>query len=122
MGVSMRALVLGVTLAALAVPALAQQNPNDRTTRYPVTELNFDLWCQETEGLPPDRCDKRLPEDDAKFTAYRDTVERYEIPWLKSKDKAQNLNRVVIHADPVPNENAVNQPADKQIASPKPNP
>jgi hypothetical protein len=29
---------------------------------------------------------------------------------------------VVIHADPVPNENAVNQPADKQIASPKPNP
>jgi hypothetical protein len=101
MGTAMRSLILGVALAALAVSALAQQNPNDRTARYPVTELNFDLWCQETEGLPPDRCDKRLPEDDAKFQAYVATIQGYEVPYLQDRQEKADMNRVIFHNDPI---------------------
>jgi hypothetical protein len=119
----MRKLCLGLALVvATALPAAAQQNPNDTGTRYNVQDINFDMWCQETEGLDPDRCDKRLPEDNAKYEAYRNAFEKYEIPYLQRKNADQNLNRVVIHADPVPNENAVNNPTDQKIASPKPNP
>jgi len=118
----MRSVFLGLALvAALAVPAVAQKNPND-TTRYNVQTINYDLWCQETEGLPPDRCDKRLPEDDAKYEAYRNAVEKFEIDYLKRKDADQNLSRVIIHADPVPSENPSSHPADRQTASPRPNP
>ncbi|HEX2593627.1 MAG TPA: hypothetical protein VHL34_19160 [Rhizomicrobium sp.] len=118
----MRKILLGLALTAIVLPASAQQNPNDRTSRYAVQEMNFDLWCQQNEGLPPERCDKRLPEDNEKFEAYRALVEKYEIPYLQSKNRAQNLNRVVIHADPVPNEDAVNHPTNHEIASPRPNP
>jgi hypothetical protein len=122
MDTDMRSFIFGVALAALALPASAQQNPNDISTRYNVQEINFDLWCQETERLPPDRCDKRTADDETKYEAYRDAVEKYEIPYLKRKNADQNLSRIVIHPDPVPSENPVSHPSDRQIASPKPNP
>jgi len=118
----MRSLFLGVALAALALPALAQQNPADQQTRYDVQNINFDLWCQQTQNLPPDRCDKRTPEDEADFEAYRAKIEKYEVPYLQRKQADQNLNQVIIHADPVPNEEPPSHPSDRQIASPKPNP
>ena len=40
-----------------------------------VQTLNFDMWCQETQHLAPDRCYKRLAEDEAVFEAYRAQVE-----------------------------------------------
>jgi hypothetical protein len=122
MDIDMRRLLLGLVFASFAMPVAAQQNPNDRTTRYYVQEVNFDLWCQETEGLPASRCDQRTPDDEAKFEAYRDRVEKYELPYLKRKNSDQDLNRIVIHADPVPSENPANRPTDHEIASPKPNP
>jgi hypothetical protein len=122
MDTDMRRLLLGLVFASFALPVAAQQNPNDRTTRYDVQEVNFDLWCQETEGLPATRCDKRTPDDEAKFEAYRDRVEKYELPYLKRKNSDQDLNRIIIHADPVPSENPANRPTDHEIASPKPNP
>lgn len=122
MGIAMRRILIGLALTTLALPVAAQQNPNDKTTRYAVQDVNFDLWCQNTEGLPPDRCDKRTAEDEAKYEAYRDLIDKYELPYLKRKNADQNLNRIVIHADPVPSENPVNRPTDHEIASPKPNP
>jgi len=118
----MRSLLFGVVCAALVLPAAAQQNPADKTTRYNTQYINFDLWCQETEKLPPDRCDRRTPEDEAQFEAYRDAVEKYELTYLKRKQTDQNLNRVVTHADPSPNENPERHPTDHDIASPRPNP
>jgi len=122
MDIEMRRLLLGLLFASLALPVAAQQNPNDRTTRYNVQEVNFDLWCQETEGLQATRCDKRTPDDEVKFEAYRARVEKYELPYLKRKNSDQDLNRIIIHADPVPSENPANRPTDHEIASPKPNP
>ena len=63
-------------------PALAQRNGN-----YQVTQMNFDLWCQEQAGLPVERCDKRTPQDNAAFEAYRAKVEAYEIPYLQQKEQ-----------------------------------
>ena len=118
----MRRFLIGLAVATLALPASAQQNPNDKTSRFDVQDINFDLWCQQQEGLPPDRCDKRTPEDEAKYEAYRNLVEKYELPYLKRKNADQNLNRIIIHADPEPSENPANHPTDHEIASPKPNP
>lgn len=84
--------------AVAATPALAQRNGN-----YPVQEMNFDLWCQEQAGLPADRCDKRTPQDEATFEAYRSKVEQYEIPYLQEKANAARLDRDILRADPVDN-------------------
>jgi len=72
-----------------------------QSTRYDIQNMNFDLWCQEEQHLPPERCDKRLPADDAAFDAYRAKIEKYEIPYLQKKENEQQFNRVILHNDPV---------------------
>jgi hypothetical protein len=91
-------LLAGLLLASAvtAMPAQAQRNGN-----LPVQEMNFDLWCQEQAGLPPDRCDKRTPDDNAAFEAYRAKVEAYEIPYLQQKASAARLDRDILRNDPV---------------------
>jgi len=83
-------------LVVFAAPAAAQGS-------YDVKTMNFDLWCQETQHLAPERCDKRLPADEADFEAYRAKVEKYEVPYLKSRENGQQLDRVILHNDPVDN-------------------
>src|SRR5580698_8866470 len=61
----------GVALLAGAVQADAQPRLLD------LHEMNFDMWCQEHEHLPPKRCDKRLPQDDSAFQAYAYLLETY---------------------------------------------
>jgi hypothetical protein len=84
-----------LALAALCAPATAQRS------NYAVKEMNFDLWCQEQARLPIARCDKRTPEDEATFQAYRAKVEAYEIPYLQRKDSAARLDRDIMRTDPV---------------------
>jgi len=89
--------------------AWAQRNGN-----YQVMEMNFDLWCQEQAGLPAERCDKRTPEDNAAFEAFRAKVEAYEIPYLQQKYNAARMDRDILRNDPVDN------PAVKDIPSQRP--
>jgi hypothetical protein len=104
---TLRTMALGFALTGVAVAAIAQDNPpiagdpQAQPTRYNVQEINFDMWCQEQQHLPPERCDKRLPEDDAAFNAYRAKIERYEIPYLKQQQKQLQLNSGILHNDPV---------------------
>jgi hypothetical protein len=94
-----RFLVASISAAILmSGSALAQRNGN-----YQVMEMNFDLWCQEQAGLPPERCDKRTPEDNAAFEAYRAKVEAYEIPYLQQKYNAARMDRDILRNDPVDN-------------------
>jgi hypothetical protein len=83
----------GVALTLCATQAGAQ------AYHYPIQEMNFDMWCQEERQLPPERCDKRLPEDDAAFQAHRAAVEKYELPELQRRASDQVLDRVVLHND-----------------------
>jgi hypothetical protein len=92
-----RFFIPAAVLAALCLPASGQSN------RLDVKTLNFDLWCQETEHLPPDRCDKRLPQDEATFEDYRAKVEKYEVPYLEGQQSGAQLNRTILHADPIDN-------------------
>ncbi len=111
----MKALLLASALALVANSASAQ------SARYDVKTMNFDLWCQETAKLDPDRCDKRTPEDEKLFEAYRAKVEKYEIPYLQRKEKEQLFDREVLHADPTDNPLEKNYEAQTQSV-PSPNP
>jgi hypothetical protein len=105
----MKALLLAGAAALLVLPAQAQN------TRLDVKTLNFDMWCQETAKIDPDRCDKRTPADEKAFEAYRDKIERYEVPYLKRKEGEQLLNQNVLHNDPV--DNPVDKSYSKQTQS-----
>ena len=74
-------------------------------------EYNFDTWCQEEQNLPPARCDKRLPQDDAAFHAFVDKMEQYETQDLNRKARERNLDRT-LSTDPTVNQTdpAANQP------------
>jgi len=87
--------LLWTGLAAVATMAAPAQST------YPVHSLDFDIWCTEEQHIPYERCERRLPEDVAKFEAYREIVERYEIPYLQEKDLSLHFDKALLHNDPV---------------------
>jgi hypothetical protein len=93
----LKPILIVAALVAFGLPASGQGGPYDLKT------MNFDLWCQETQHLAPDRCDKRLPDDEATFEAYRAKVEKYEVPYMRSRENGQQLDRAILHNDPVDN-------------------
>src|SRR5258708_12150714 len=101
-------------LLLVASPALAQRG------NYQVTEMNFDLWCQEQAGLPVDRCDKRAPQDIAAFEAYRAKVEAYEIPYLQRKNGAARLDREILRNRPVAHPPTTDIPRPRPSLTPPP--
>jgi len=101
----MKFLLLAGAAILLVLPAQAQN------TRLDVKTLNFDMWCQETAKLDPDRCDKRTPQDEKAFESYRDKIEKYEVPYLKRREGEQLLDQNVLHNDPVDN------PVDKNYSA-----
>jgi hypothetical protein len=88
--------------------AAAQRN------NYDVKTMNFDLWCQEQAHLPIERCDKRTPEDEKNFSAYRAKVEAYEIPYLQQKENAARLDNNLLHNDPQDNPISRDQAQSRQ--------
>lgn len=121
----LRLVTIGIAAAGFATMAHAQLNPapSDSTgqgTRYNVQEMNFDMWCQEQKHLPPARCDKRLPEDDAAFNAYQSKIERYEIPYLKEQQRQLQLNTGILHNDPVDHPDQPSQPQSQEPSTPPP--
>jgi len=106
----LRSLVIaGMAFASQLTPGSAQVGP------YKLQNINFDMWCQEERHLPPARCDKRLPQDDADYQAYVAKIENYEIPYLQERQDEDTLNRVILHSDPIdhplePSAPQVNQP------------
>jgi hypothetical protein len=91
------AALVALPVAAFAPAALAQG------ANYAVKTMNFDLWCQEQQHLAPDRCDKRTPDDEKDFEAYRDKIEQYEIPYLQQKQNDIALDNNILNKDPVDN-------------------
>ena len=77
------AVFLGLTTVASAQPLSAPLNYNVRT-------MSFELWCQDTQHYPADRCQARRPEDVAAFETYRRLIERYELDYLKRVQKDQS--------------------------------
>ena len=86
------ALFAGLTTGASAQPLSAPLNFNVRT-------MSFELWCQDTQHYPPDRCQARRPDDVAAFESYRRVIERYELDYLKRVQKDQS-ERSFANRDP----------------------
>ena len=91
--------IFGFTATAFALGFGAVQAIAQSAQPYALQEMNFDMWCQEEKQLPPERCDKRLPQDDAEFEAYVNAIQRYELPYLQRRASDQILNRVILHND-----------------------
>jgi hypothetical protein len=87
-------------LAALLLLTCGAASAQVGRGNYDVQPLNFDLWCQETAHIAPDRCDKRLPQDNDAFEAYRAQIEAYEIPYLQQKNRDSRLQTELLHNDP----------------------
>jgi len=122
---TIRFVVLSASLVMLGGAAIAQGRPSQADPHdalFDVHEMNFDMWCQEQQHLPPDRCDKRLPEDDAAFNAYREKVERYEIPYLRERQRQIDINRTIMHNDPVDNPQSPAQKGDQPTTTTPPPP
>jgi hypothetical protein len=107
---SHRILPLAALTMAFALSAASAQTGKN----YDVKTMNFDLWCQEQAHLPATRCDKRSPEDEKTFEAYRAQIERYEVPYLQQRQQDLSINRDIMHNDPVDNPITQNPQAQTQ--------
>ena len=104
-GCKMRLIVLGFVATALLtgalpagaqVPAATQSLPSGGTTRtLPVQGISFERWCQEVQRYPLERCDARQPDDVSAFTAYRTIIERYEVDFLRQRQREQTVQESV---------------------------
>ena len=99
----MKGMGISCTKGLAALLALAPVGAFAQGSNYDVKTMNFDMWCQEQQHLDPDRCDKRLPEDEKTFETFRDKIEQYEIPYLQQKQKDIALDRDILNKDPVDN-------------------
>jgi hypothetical protein len=82
------------TLAGLALCAAlstgVEAQPLSAPQNYGVRTMSFDLWCQQTQRYPAERCMARRPEDVKAFEDYRAVVERYELEYLKQVQKERD--------------------------------
>jgi len=121
MQITRKYLLAAVALSVLVARAEAQEGAYG-AGRYPLQEINFDMWCQEERHLPPERCDKRLPQDDADYRAYVAKIENYEIQYLQKQRDEENLDRVILHNDPIDHPTEPSAPVVNQSTPPPPLP
>lgn len=95
--------VAAAATAALTMTATMTAHAQDGGGRYALHEVNFDMWCQEERHLPPERCDKRLPQDDAEFQAYANKIEGYETQQLNQDAQQRRLDQAITRSDPSAN-------------------
>jgi hypothetical protein len=77
-------------------------DPSTGQTSYNVKNMDFDLWCQQTQRYDISRCEARRAEDVKAFEDYRTAVERYELDFLKQQQR-DNEFRAQTSRDPLQN-------------------
>jgi hypothetical protein len=89
---------MGSTGPALLVSALVilgsgatLAQPVSGPLNYDVKTMTFELWCQETQRYPADRCSARRPDDVRAFEQYRAAIERYELQYLKQVERERRI-------------------------------
>lgn len=91
-------LIISALVLLVSGPSSAQ--PLSGPLNYDVKTLTFELWCQETQRYPAERCNARRPADVAAFEAYRASIERYELEYLKQADRERQI-RDSVTRDPM---------------------
>lgn len=85
--------VFAVLALALALPGTAAAQISTQSITEPaprlldVHQMSFSLWCQETQQWPTARCEQRRPADVKMFEDYRAAVERYEVQYLRQRQR-----------------------------------
>jgi hypothetical protein len=97
-----RMLISAIIAAAASVAAVGHVAAQPSQNRD-IKTMNFDLWCQEQAALPPARCDKRTPEDESAFEAFRASLEHYETPYRSAQYDQARVNRDIMNNDPIDN-------------------
>lgn len=82
-------IILVVAILTNADSAFAR--PLSGPSNFDVKNMSFDMWCQETQHNPTDRCEARRPEDVKAFEDYRALIERYELDHLKRVQQGDEL-------------------------------
>jgi len=67
--------------------------------------------------LPPERCDKRTPEDEKAYETYRDKIGDYEESLRLDRQKREQRDRTILNNDPIDNPEGQN-PAAQPSARP----
>jgi len=83
-------LALATAGVLLGLSTMAAAQPLSSPLNYNVKTMSFELWCQDTQHYPSERCQARRPDDVAAFENYRRLIERYELDYLKRVQKDQN--------------------------------
>ena len=84
---------------AQTLPAAPGRDLSVGTGTFSVRNMDFDLWCQQTQRYDAARCSARRAEDVKAFADYRSSIERYELDYLKQVQKDQEL-RARTNRDP----------------------
>jgi hypothetical protein len=84
---------------AQTLPATPGRDLSIGTGTFGVRNMDFDLWCQQTQRYDAARCSARRAEDLKAFEDYRSSIERYELDYLKQVQKDQDL-RARTNRDP----------------------
>ena len=84
------AIWLGALTLALW-PAFVSAQPIQAPLNFSVKNMNFDLWCADTQRYAPERCAARSAADEKAFEDYRAAIERYEIQHLKQVQREQEI-------------------------------
>ena len=82
-------LIVSAFLLSAASAVLAQ--PLSNPLNYDVKNMTFEMWCQETQRYPMDRCQARRPADLVAFENYRAAIERYELQYLKQIERERQI-------------------------------
>ena len=92
---------ISMHLAFLAV--FLSTHANAQTPYQNVRGSNFDIWCQEHMQLPATRCDRRTPQDEKAYEAYRDKIGDYEEALRLKRQQQEQLDKTILHNDPIDN-------------------
>jgi hypothetical protein len=81
--------------------SIGQSNYNGQSA-FNVRQMDFDLWCQQTQRYEITRCVARRAEDVKAFEDYRTSIERYELDYLKQVRRDQDA-QARTNRDPLQN-------------------
>jgi hypothetical protein len=89
------AVLAAVLPVGAQVAPTSQAGVSNSAPRMPVSRLTFDRWCQDVQRYPLARCDMRDPDDQRAFEDYRTVVERYEVEFMRQRERERSIQEMV---------------------------
>lgn len=92
-----------INVGRIALTVLLSVQAQAQTPYLDLRGSNFDIWCQEHEKLPAQRCDQRTPKDEKTYEAYRDKIGDFEESLRLKRQKRSEVDKTFLHNDPIDN-------------------